>query len=138
MDANNLEFKELIYYLMIGAIDLDKFPYKESDEVVNEYSSDKECEKAYDQVYNAKCRICERFKTDEDEDVECIISNLSLITRHLCMKMYEYGGYYAPSNDRNIRKLVEFYCNIPEEKKNAFMRILEPLGKFMKNAEESK
>lgn len=37
---------------------------------------------------------CERLDVEED-DVDCIISNLLGIAKHLSLKMYDYGEYYA-------------------------------------------
>lgn len=83
------EFKEMIYNLMIGAFDLEHYPIEESQYVANEYEEGEFCSKAYEEVYNANCRICERLGVDidEDKDVELIINNLLDIGKYLSMKM---------------------------------------------------
>lgn len=93
MSNDTEKFKEKIYNLMIGAFDLEHYPIQESQFVANEYEEGKFCEKAYEEVYNANRRICERLGTDED--VELIISNLIDIGKHLSMKMYDYGVFFS-------------------------------------------
>lgn len=97
MDRNSSEFKQLVYDLMNGSIDLKEFPIKESRYIADEYGEGKYCEEKYQQIYNANRRLCERLKIPggEDDDVECIISGLLDIQKHLCMKMYEYGRLFA-------------------------------------------
>ena len=34
------------------------------------------CDSAYNKVYDANRRVCKRLDVEEDDDVECIISNL--------------------------------------------------------------
>ena len=97
MIKGNEEFKEKIYNLMIGAFDLEHYPIKESQYGVNEYEDGEFCSKAYEEVYNANCRICERLGVDidEDKDVELIINNLLDIGKYLSMKMYDYGVFFS-------------------------------------------
>lgn len=89
------QFKEMLYYLMIGAFDLENYPMAESQYVENEYEEGNFCAIAYEEVFNAKLRICERLGIDEDNDVEIIINNLLDIGRHLSMKMYDYGVFFS-------------------------------------------
>ena len=91
------EFKEIIYNLMIGAFDLEHYPIEESQYVSNEYEEEKFCYKAYQEIYNANCHICERLGVDidEDNDVELIINNLLDIGKYLSMKMYDYGVFFS-------------------------------------------
>lgn len=91
------EFKEMIYNLMIGTFDLEHYPIEESQYVSNEYEEEKFCYKAYQEIYNANCRICERLGVDidEDNDVELIINNLLDIGKYLSMKMYDYGVFFS-------------------------------------------
>lgn len=97
MIKGNEEFKEKIYNLMIGAFDLEHYPIEESEYVANEYEEGEFCRKAYEEVYNANCRICERLGVDidEDKDVELIINNLLDIGKYLSMKMYDYGVFFS-------------------------------------------
>lgn len=97
MKRNKRKFIELVYNLMIGSLDLKNHPVKEKKYVKNEYKEGKYCDKKYRKVFNANRRICERLGIEdgEDDDVECIISNLLDIQQHMCMKMYKYGWKFA-------------------------------------------
>lgn len=95
MNENTEEFKKKIYHLMIGAFDLEHYPIKESEYVENEYKEGSFCDKAYQEVFDAKCRICERLGIDEDKDIELIINNLLDIGKHLAIKMYDYGVFFS-------------------------------------------
>ena len=97
MIKDSEEFKQMIYNLMIGAFDLEHYPIEESQYVTNEYEDGEFCSKAYEEVYNANCRICGRLGVDidEDTDVELIINNLLDIGKYLSMKMYDYGVFFS-------------------------------------------
>ena len=97
MDKNSQEFKNLIYDLANGSLDLERFPVAESKYVENEYEEGKLCSNLYSEMRDAYDRICVRLgKPDqEDRDVEIIINNLLDIGRHLSMKMYDYGRFFA-------------------------------------------
>ena len=85
------EKKELVYDLMTGALNLEEYPVEMSRLVENEFEDEKECEEAYREIYEAKQCICERLGEEEDKDLEKIMDNWLAITRHLCMRMYDYG-----------------------------------------------
>lgn len=91
MKKANMEFKQLIYDLMNGSLDLENYPVKESAFVENEFAQGKYCDKAYEQIYEANRRLCQRLGVQEDKDVETIISNFFGINEYLCMKMFDYG-----------------------------------------------
>lgn len=95
MSNDTEKFKEKIYHLMIGAFDLEHNPIQGSQHVANEYEKGKYCEKAYEEIFNANRRICERLGVNEDKDVELIINNLIDIGKHLSMKMYDYGVFFS-------------------------------------------
>lgn len=97
MDKNSQEFKNLIYDLANGSLDLEHFPVPESKYVENEYEEGKLCSRLYSEMCDAYARICVRLgKPDqEDRDVEIIIDNLLGIGKHLSMKMYDYGYFFA-------------------------------------------
>ena len=65
--------------------------------VENEYEEGKPCYELYVGMHDAYERICHRLgKPDtEDRDVEIIINNLLDIGRHLSLKMYDYGYFFA-------------------------------------------
>lgn len=86
------QLKELIFDLMSGTIDLERYPYPSGIIVENEYAKGKTCEKLYAEVYDANRRICERLGVDEDQDVETIISCMDEICRVFAYKMFDYGA----------------------------------------------
>ena len=96
MDKNSQEFKNLIYDLANGSLDLEHFPVQESKYVENEYEDGKLCSRLYSEMCDAYARIYVRLgKPDqEDRDVEIIINNLMDIGRHLSIKMFEYGQFF--------------------------------------------
>lgn len=97
MDKQSTEFKSLIYDLMNGSLDLENFPVEESKYVENEYEEGKKCDELYFGMLDAYERICERLgkQGSEDYDIEIIINNLLDIGKHLSMKMYDYGWFFA-------------------------------------------
>ncbi len=95
MQKNANEFKELIFELMSGSLDLSCCRVEESEYVENEFSEGSFCEEMYEKVYHANCRLCERLGVEEDRDVESIIGNLIDIGKHLAMKMYDYGALFS-------------------------------------------
>lgn len=94
MKKTDKEFKQLIYDLMNGSLDLSNYPVKESKFVENEFAQGKYCDKAYEQIYEANRRLCQRLGVQEDKDVETIIRNFFGITEYLSMKMYDYGVFF--------------------------------------------
>ena len=97
MGKSKEEFVQLVYDLVCGSLDLEAEPVEESKYVGSEYEPGMFCEKAYNELYEANQRLCERVGASdgEDEDVECIISNMMDIQEHLCKKMFEYGWKFA-------------------------------------------
>lgn len=91
------------------------------------------CSNAYEEVSEAKERLCERLNTDEDKDLECIISNLLGIAEHLSLKMYDYGEIYArKANDCDVDKIICFYENLSERKKVKFIEFLSSVQKLIR------
>lgn len=116
MNKKNQDFKELIYNLMMGTYNLQEYFVKESQYIQNEFENEKFCNQAYEQIFYANRRICDRLNENEDKDVECIISNFFEITHHLCMKMYDYGVLNSQRNGNlNIEKTIIFYSTLPEK-----------------------
>ena len=87
--------KEKIYDLMTGTLVLDEVEKEDAELVADEFGKGMPCERLYHEVYEAKCRLCDRLDVTEDEDVELIIDNLLQIGKILSMKMYEYGALYG-------------------------------------------
>lgn len=133
MKKDKEEFKNLIYELLLGARNLEDYPVEESKVVVNEFEEGMFCSNAYEEVSKAKERLCERLNTDEDKDIECIVSNLLGIAEHLSMKMYDYGEIYTrKANDSDIDKIICFYENLSERKKVKFMEFLSSVKKLIR------
>lgn len=84
-------FIEDIYDTMIGEL----IPELCIPGIYNEFEEGAPCERLYEKVYEAKCRICDRMGiSGEDPDVETIINNMFDIQKILCKKMFEYGVEY--------------------------------------------
>lgn len=96
MRVQDEEFKTMIYDLMNGHYDLDKFDCKESSVVEDEFAEGKYCEQLYAQMIAAYERLCSRLHepSGEDKDVEIIISSLLDIGRYQSMKMFDYGAFF--------------------------------------------
>ena len=97
MRVQDEEFKTIIYNLMNGHYDLDKFVCEESSVVEDEFAEGKYCEKLYSEMLTAYGRICQRLHepSGEDRDVEIIINNLLDMGRYQSMKMFDYGAFFA-------------------------------------------
>lgn len=91
MDKQSKEFKELIYDLANGALDLKNYPVPESELVENEYEEGKPCYEWYEQMHDAYERVCNRLgkSGSEDADLEVMVDSLLAIGRFLSMKMYD-------------------------------------------------
>lgn len=97
MKKEENEFKKTIFELMNGLLNLESYPVTESKYVANEFEEGKFCDIAYEEVYNANRRLCQRLGVEEDQDIETIINNLLDISEYLCYKMYDYGSFFSPS-----------------------------------------
>lgn len=132
MSIDKNEFKCLIYELLVGARNLEEYPMEESKVVVDEFEEGSYCSDAYEEVYNANRRLCDRLNVDEDEDVECIVSNLLGIAKHLSMKMYDYGEYYAnKTGNSDVEEIICFYEGLSEGEKTKFMKLISSIKKLL-------
>ena len=96
MKKMDKEFKQLLYDLMNGSLDLENNAIEESRYVEDEFSEGKVCQIAYAEILDAYQRICERLGGgEEDKDIEVIMNNFNTIMEHLCMKMYDYGCFFS-------------------------------------------
>lgn len=96
MERTTEEFKMLIFDLMNGSLDLTNNPPEESGYVEDEYAEGKTCQQAYSKILDAYWRVCERLGVgEEDDDLEVIMDNFNLITKCLCMKMYDYCCFFT-------------------------------------------
>lgn len=89
------QFKELVYDLMLGALNLDEYPISASQYIPNEYEDGGTCDKLYDRMTEAQNRIYEKLGCEYDEDVEVMVDHCFDICRELCYKMYDYGAKYG-------------------------------------------
>lgn len=88
-------WKEWIFDLMTDVVDTEQYPVEESKYVENIFAEGSTCEEAYQEVYEAKCRLCQRLGIQEDRDVECIIENLLDVAKQMSMKMFDYGVLFT-------------------------------------------
>lgn len=133
MKSDKEEFKYLIYELLSGARNLEDYPVEESKIVRNEFEEGMFCSDAYEEVNVAKERLYEKLNTNEDKDIECIISNLLDIAEHLSMRMYDYGETYArKTDDCDIVKIIYFYESLSERKKVKFMKFLSSVQELIR------
>ena len=99
--------------------------------IENEFEIGKVCEEAYQNIYDAYPHICEKFCMSEDKEVETILTNYSLITRFLSMKMYDYGSLFL--HDENIKEVIKFYRELSDVKKIRYMELIDILKKALSN-----
>ncbi len=91
------EFRQKIYDLVNGYIDLSKDAIPESAFVTDEFATGSFCSSSYGKVLDAYSRLCKRLNAGngEDEDVEIIIDELNSIMHHISLKMFAYGVFFA-------------------------------------------
>lgn len=80
---------EKVYLSMLGEL------IQPLEGIPNAFAPGTPCEKLYQQIYDAKCRLCDRLNAEEDSDVECILDNFFEINRELCLQMYHLGAEHA-------------------------------------------
>ena len=76
---------ERIYLSMLGEL-TEPVPGVE-----NAFAPGQPCEKLYQQIYDAKCRLCDRLGEEENEDLEAILDSFFEINRQMCLRMYRLG-----------------------------------------------
>lgn len=129
MDVNDVEFKELVYLIMSGSAVTEIIPEDLKNVITDEYEEGRVCEVAYQRLYEASRRICKRFNVEEDDDVECILTNYSLITKFMSMKMFDYGSLYL--QDEHIQKLISFYKTLPDKSRDMFINFIDAFDKVL-------
>ena len=80
---------ELVYLSMLGEL------VQPLEGIPNAFAAGEPCQMLYQQIYEAKCRLCDRLGVDEDADLECILDCFSEINRELCLRMYHLGLEHA-------------------------------------------
>lgn len=88
------QFKQLVYDLMNGSLDLDAYPLGISEYIADEFAEGGECDELYREMSEAKLRIFDRIGYD-DNDVETMVDRCFDICEILCMKMYDYGVMFG-------------------------------------------
>lgn len=105
MGANPV-FRDLVYDLMNGFIDLNEERIPVSQYVANEYADGKKCEQLYDEVYNMKLHLFMRLRSDDDEELEQLVNRLCEIESIMSHKMFDYGWFFA-KRDTMEKKMLE-------------------------------
>ena len=77
--------EELIYLSVIGEL-VEPLPG-----IPNAFAPGQRCDVLYQQIYEARCRLCQRLGVEEDPDVEQILDSFFEINRELCLEMYLLG-----------------------------------------------
>ncbi len=97
MKKEEAAFREHIYNLVCGNLNLEIGFVPESDVVKNEFAEGSPCALSYGRMLDAYSRLCTRLGVQEweDADVEVIINELLEIGRQIGMKMFDYGMYYG-------------------------------------------
>ncbi|MGN0341440.1 MAG: hypothetical protein ACI4DO_01485 [Roseburia sp.] len=84
--------KEIIYQIMNGDMEADQLSMPGDISIVDEFADGRECGKLYDRVYAAKLRLEEKLDSDQNRDLEEIISCMNQISKILALKMFDYGA----------------------------------------------
>ncbi len=93
--------RELLYSTMTGEIDEERFYLNYGGVVQNEFVAGSFCDTAYEKIFSANQRLCNRLGVQTDKDLEEIITNMFAISKHLALKMYDYGVYFSsPSSSQ--------------------------------------
>lgn len=100
--VDDVEFREEVFDLLNGNINLKEYPVVESEYVKSEFFAGSYCAGAYENMLAAYSRICQRLNVEEwdDPDVECIIDMLMDIGKYLALKMFEYGVFFARQEEK--------------------------------------
>ena len=67
--------------------------------VDNAFTPDSLCMNYYEKALNAKNRILNKLKTDDDPDLALIFYYLDRIQEEVCFRMYHYGAQFGLSEE---------------------------------------
>jgi len=82
---------EKVWLKMVGAYS-ELHPDPDQFQVPCEYANGAPCWQLYEQILDARNRLCERFGIDpEDRDLDIILSSYEEINQIFGIKMYQYG-----------------------------------------------
>ena len=76
---------EKIYLSMLGELT------EPEPGVQNAFAPGQPCAELYRQIYEAKCRLCDRLGEEENDDLESILDCFFEINRQMCLRMYRLG-----------------------------------------------
>ncbi len=95
--ADDFQFQEQIYDLVNGYLDLVNYPVSESEFVKGEFAPGSFCNEAYGKVLDAYANLCNRLHSEcpEDPDLETILDEENRISKHIAIKMFQYGAFFA-------------------------------------------
>ncbi len=95
--VDTIEFSERIYNLVNGFTDPAVFPSPESEFVENAFLENSLCTESYNKVLDAYERLCIRLHSQngEDADVEIILNEMNTIMKHISLKMFQHGVFFA-------------------------------------------
>ena len=87
---------DLVYDTLLGEIhDSDAVPGVE-----NAFEDGGECNRLYNDMFEAYLRLCHRLGVrDDDQDADIMIGNLMRTQRILCEKMFYYGRVFGNEDD---------------------------------------
>ncbi len=93
MREKRTEFRELVYELVCGNLELDDKAAQKYSMIKDEFREGSECTLAYNRMLDAYSRICLRQQEPEweDPDVEIIINELMDMGKRIALKMFDYG-----------------------------------------------
>ncbi len=93
---DDILFQERIYDLANGFLELSRDTVPESEFVMDEFAVGSPCHASYEKVLAAYARVCDRLRCgQEDADVEIILNEMNAISRHMALKMFQYGVFFA-------------------------------------------
>lgn len=90
-----MEIKEQIYEAVMGMYEDKKEYLIDGIQVKDAFARGEKCEEYYDNVHNAKMRLCAKLSDSDYEDVEVISQRLEQIAHDIAVKMFEYGVEYG-------------------------------------------
>ena len=88
---------------------------------------------AYNKIYEARVRMGKRLGTgEEDQDIMDIVDGVESKIQYICLKMYDYGEYYAQkTGNKDIDEIIGFYEGLSNEKKTKFMKLIASIKRLI-------
>lgn len=89
---------ERVYELLNGYLTNDVPDEVEGISIRNEFSDGKKCSNLSEKVYDLKQKINERLSTNDDAELERLITYMEEIQKIIALKMYVYGSKIGCNN----------------------------------------